>query len=236
MGCGRRRHQVPLPVELPDLLLAATIRTSSTRRRSPVQSRPNAGQSWKAISPDLTRNDKSKQGADRRADHQGQHQRRVLRHDLLRSPSRRSSRACSGPARTTASSTSPATAARHWDERHAAKAIMPEWIMINEIDASPLDKGDGLRRGHDATSRTTSTPISTRRPTTARPGRRSSTAFRPTHFTRVIRADPKRRGLLYAGTERGVYVSFDDGGALAVAAAQPADRSGPRPARSRRRR
>ena len=28
---------------------------------------------------------------------------------------------------------------------------------------------------------------------------------------RVIRADPRRRGLLYAGTERGVYVSFDDG-------------------------
>src|SRR3954453_10667250 len=31
-------------------------------------------------------------------------------------------------------------------------------------------------------------------------------------FTRVIRADPKKRGLLYAGTERGIYVSFDDGG------------------------
>jgi photosystem II stability/assembly factor-like uncharacterized protein len=32
-----------------------------------------------------------------------------------------------------------------------------------------------------------------------------------TDFTRVIREDPKRRGLLYAGTETGVYVSFDDG-------------------------
>src|SRR5437867_2950034 len=28
---------------------------------------------------------------------------------------------------------------------------------------------------------------------------------------RVVRADPKRRGLLFAGTESGVYVSFDDG-------------------------
>jgi hypothetical protein len=27
----------------------------------------------------------------------------------------------------------------------------------------------------------------------------------------VVRADPQRRGLLYAGTERGVHVSFDDG-------------------------
>ena len=30
--------------------------------------------------------------------------------------------------------------------------------------------------------------------------------------TRVVRADPDRRGLLYAGTEFGAYVSFDDGG------------------------
>ena len=35
----------------------------------------------------------------------------------------------------------------------------------------------------------------------------------PSHdFTRVIREDPGRKGLLYAGTETGVYVSFDDGG------------------------
>ena len=32
-----------------------------------------------------------------------------------------------------------------------------------------------------------------------------------TQFTRTIREDPERRGLLYAGTERGVWVSFDDG-------------------------
>ncbi|HVX30310.1 MAG TPA: glycosyl hydrolase, partial [Nitrolancea sp.] len=30
-------------------------------------------------------------------------------------------------------------------------------------------------------------------------------------FTRVVREDPARRGLLYAGTETGLYVSFDDG-------------------------
>ena len=31
------------------------------------------------------------------------------------------------------------------------------------------------------------------------------------HFTRALRADPDRRGLLYAGTERGIYYSSDDG-------------------------
>jgi photosystem II stability/assembly factor-like uncharacterized protein len=31
------------------------------------------------------------------------------------------------------------------------------------------------------------------------------------HWVRVVREDPVREGLLYAGTEQGVYVSFDDG-------------------------
>ncbi len=30
-------------------------------------------------------------------------------------------------------------------------------------------------------------------------------------FTRVVRADPKRKGLLYAGTETGLFISLDDG-------------------------
>ncbi|MCE2613869.1 glycosyl hydrolase [Flavobacteriaceae bacterium D16] len=30
-------------------------------------------------------------------------------------------------------------------------------------------------------------------------------------FVRVVREDPKRKGLLYAGTETGLYISFDDG-------------------------
>ncbi|HTZ70656.1 MAG TPA: hypothetical protein VMB71_08405 [Acetobacteraceae bacterium] len=31
------------------------------------------------------------------------------------------------------------------------------------------------------------------------------------HFVAVVRSDPERAGLLYAGTDSGVYVSFDDG-------------------------
>jgi hypothetical protein len=33
----------------------------------------------------------------------------------------------------------------------------------------------------------------------------------PRHFVRTVREDPQRKGLLYAGTEYGLYVSFDDG-------------------------
>ena len=32
-----------------------------------------------------------------------------------------------------------------------------------------------------------------------------------THFTRAVREDPDRQGLIYVGTEFGLYVSFDDG-------------------------
>lgn len=35
----------------------------------------------------------------------------------------------------------------------------------------------------------------------------------PHHYTHSIREDPKRPGLLFAGTEHGVYVSFNDGAA-----------------------
>lgn len=38
-----------------------------------------------------------------------------------------------------------------------------------------------------------------------------TTGIAPDHFLRVVREDPTRRGLLFAGTERGVYVSYDDG-------------------------
>jgi photosystem II stability/assembly factor-like uncharacterized protein len=39
------------------------------------------------------------------------------------------------------------------------------------------------------------------------------TGIAPHHYTHSIREDPKRPGLLFAGTEHGVYVSFNDGAA-----------------------
>ena len=45
----------------------------------------------------------------------------------------------------------------------------------------------------------------------ASPGQASAPASRTANSRRVIRCDPARAGLLYAGTETGVYISFDDG-------------------------
>ena len=40
---------------------------------------------------------------------------------------------------------------------------------------------------------------------------RIDNGINPTEFTRVVREDPEKRGLLVAGTERGVWLSLDDG-------------------------
>ena len=62
-----------------------------------------------------------------------------------------------------------------------------------------------------ATSSTTSSPTPARRPTAARPGRSIDAGLPDGAVVHAVREDPARRGLLYAGTEKGVFVSFDDG-------------------------
>lgn len=42
--------------------------------------------------------------------------------------------------------------------------------------------------------------------------RRQVAGIADEHFARVVREDPVREGLLYAGTENGLYASYDDGG------------------------
>ena len=42
--------------------------------------------------------------------------------------------------------------------------------------------------------------------------RRIDGGISASEFVRVVREDPVRKGMLFAGTERGVWVSFDDGG------------------------
>ncbi len=87
---------------------------------------------------------------------------------------------------------------------------LPEWSRISQIDASPHDAGtayvavdrhqlDDLRPWVYKTSDygKTWTKITKGIPDTT--------------FVRAVREDPKKRGLLYAGTETGVYVSFNDG-------------------------
>jgi photosystem II stability/assembly factor-like uncharacterized protein len=87
---------------------------------------------------------------------------------------------------------------------------MPEWTQISCIELSPFDKGTAYVVG-------TRYKLDDYRPyiwKTSDYGQswQAITAGLPeTDFTRVLRADPVQPGLLFVGTETGVYVSFDDG-------------------------
>ncbi len=89
---------------------------------------------------------------------------------------------------------------------------LPEWGLISIIEASPHDAGSA----YVAANRYKLDDFA---PYLFKTSDYGSTWTRITSglpedvFCRAIREDPTRRGLLYAGTETGVYVSFDDGAA-----------------------
>ena len=86
----------------------------------------------------------------------------------------------------------------------------PERLMWNAIDIHPTEPGGAyvvgtLYKAGDYASYIYRTLDYGKRWTKITKG------IAPLHFARVVRADPERAGLLYAGTEYGMYVSFDDG-------------------------
>ncbi len=89
-------------------------------------------------------------------------------------------------------------------------AALPKWSLVSLIEASPHDAG----AAYAAIDRHKLDDFRPYLYKTRNYGRTWTkiTAGIPTDvFTRAIREDPERRGLLYAGTETGVYVSLDDG-------------------------
>jgi photosystem II stability/assembly factor-like uncharacterized protein len=92
---------------------------------------------------------------------------------------------------------------------------LPEWGTVNMIELSAHQPGRAFIAVHNYrlddfqpyVFRTNDGGTTWERLTSGRNG------IPARHFVRVVREDPKRRGLLYAGTEYGLYVSFDDGAA-----------------------
>ena len=89
---------------------------------------------------------------------------------------------------------------------------LPEWALISVLEPSPHDPATcylaATRYKHDDPR-----PYLYKTGDYGRTWKRISESLPPGEFTRVIREDPSRRGLLYCGTESGVWVSLDDGGA-----------------------
>ena len=87
---------------------------------------------------------------------------------------------------------------------------MPEWMQINSIEPHPTIAG-GLYVAGTRYKLDDFKPylyVTTDFGTT---WKKITNGINAKHFTRVVRADEKRPGLLYAGTESGLYISFDDG-------------------------
>jgi photosystem II stability/assembly factor-like uncharacterized protein len=87
---------------------------------------------------------------------------------------------------------------------------IPEWIQVNAIDVSPSGKG-GAYVAATMYKFDDFKPYLYRTSDYGKTWTKIVNGIPDGAFTRVVRADPVRRGLLFAGTETGLYVSFDDG-------------------------
>jgi photosystem II stability/assembly factor-like uncharacterized protein len=87
---------------------------------------------------------------------------------------------------------------------------LAEWSRISLIEASPHDAGKAYvaidRHQNDDLA-----PYIYKTTDYGATWNRITNGIPDGSFVRAVREDPKRKGLLYAGTERGVVVSFDDG-------------------------
>ncbi|MEC7756059.1 MAG: glycosyl hydrolase [Bacteroidota bacterium] len=87
---------------------------------------------------------------------------------------------------------------------------MPKYLMINSIDADPFVKGGAYIAGTQYKLGDYQ-PYLYKTKDYGKTWTKITTGIPNDYFTRVLRADPERQGLLYAGTERGMFISFDDG-------------------------
>jgi photosystem II stability/assembly factor-like uncharacterized protein len=169
----------------------------------------NEGQSWEIISPDLTRNDKSKQGPSggpiTKDNTSVEYYGTIFA--TMESPLQKGTIWTGSDDGLVYVSRD---GGKNWDNVTPPKNLMPEWIQINSIEASPNDS---------ATAYVAATmykwddfkPYLYKTGDYGKTWKKITNGIPERAFTRVIREDPNKRGLLYAGTETGLYMSFDDG-------------------------
>lgn len=98
----------------------------------------------------------------------------------------------------------------NWENITPPSNMSPKLNMINSIDPSPFKKGTAYVA---ATSYKFGdyTPYLYKTSDYGKTWSLITKGIKNNHYTRVVRTDKVREGLLYAGTEWGMYVSFDDG-------------------------
>ncbi len=165
------------------------------------------GQSWQPISPDLTRNDKSKQthsGGAISGDNTS-----VEYYDTIFSVDE--------------SPVKPGVIWAGTDDgwvqvsenngqtwTNVTPKDIPEWIQINHIRASHHDAGTAYFAATNYKN-DDQKPYLYKTNDYGKTWKKIVNGIPNDHFTRAITEDPNRRGLLFAGTERSIYYSSNDG-------------------------
>ncbi|HME26531.1 MAG TPA: glycosyl hydrolase [Acetobacteraceae bacterium] len=167
----------------------------------------NEGMSWEEISPDLSLNDKSRQG------HSGGD---ITRESagaevhatcacVVESPHRKGEIWAStddGLVHVTRDD------GASW--RNATPPHMPELAYVGCVEISPHDP-DTVYVAATRYKLADYQPYLFRSSDGGRSWQSISSGFPVAEITRVVRADPVRKGLLFVGTETGIYVTIDDG-------------------------
>jgi hypothetical protein len=87
---------------------------------------------------------------------------------------------------------------------------MPEWSLVSLIEASSRDAGTAYA-AVDCHKLDDHKPYLYKTSDFGKTWTKITTGIPDGAYVHAVREDPKQKGLLYAGTETGVYVSFDDG-------------------------
>ncbi len=167
----------------------------------------NEGKSWEIISPDLTRNDKSKlvsSGGPITQDNTGvEYYATIFAVDesniekgLMWVGSD------DGLIHLTKDN------GKTWENVTPKK--MPEWMMINSIDASSFDAGTAYVAG-TRYKLGDFTPYLYVTEDYGKNWKLITNGIDKEHFTRALRSDKVNKNILYAGTETGMYISYDKG-------------------------
>ncbi|MGC1515812.1 MAG: glycosyl hydrolase [Maribacter sp.] len=101
-----------------------------------------------------------------------------------------------------------------WENVTPPSSMSPKLNMINSIDPSPFDPGTAYVAA-TAYKFGDYTPYLYKTEDYGKSWKLITNGIKDTDYTRVIRTDQVREGLLYAGTEWGMYISFDDGASWA---------------------
>ncbi len=169
----------------------------------------NEGRNWQVISPDLTRNETAKQGPSGGPITKDNTSIEYYNTIFTVAPSPKDSQLIwvgtdDGLVQVTRDG------GRTW--QNVTPKDLPEGALVSMVEASPHDPATA----YVAATRyklDDERPYAYKTADYGKSWRKIVAGIPADHFVRVVREDPARRGLLFAGTEFGVYMSLDDGAA-----------------------